>query len=249
MQCKSDIIEFYEKLYFHEAEVKEQISQRLQIPSVVVISIISLYGVLLQGMQVERLGLWHVAFFILLIVSLRFSIVAMMASIRALSGHSYAFLPPAEEIESYRAKLIDTYKNYPDQKLEEKYFSDYLVAKYSKCASHNSKVNDARSGLVYSANLNIAWCIPFLVLLFLVQAFTEVNKQNRKEILSVSIASPVLIKEASPLQIQGRIEEKTITIELSDEIKELLNDRPESTATNTAAAPSAPTISTSGAVH
>ncbi|MDG3885208.1 hypothetical protein L5B14_00245 [Pseudomonas aeruginosa] len=225
MNFKNELLEFYEKIYYHEANVKAEISQRLQIPSVIVISIISLYGFLIQGIRIDTFSTWHVIFIIILTISLRFSIIAILASLRALSGHSYAFLPTSNEIEDYRAKLTETYKEYPEQRLDEKYFSDYLIKNYNKCSTHNTIVNESRSNLIYSANLNIAWCIPLLALLFLIQSFTEINKSSNKGITKVSIESPVLIKGAAPIEVNGKFQEKTLLIDISDDIKELINDK------------------------
>lgn len=224
------LFEFYEKLYFHEAEAREKIAARLQIPLAILLSIISLYGYFLKGYSIENSGSWNIAFSIICVISLCLFFLSLFYFIRAFFGSEYRFLPSAKVAENYRKKLVELYKDYDGsegygdcQSLVAYHFKNYLLNEYIEGSSHNTQVNDRRSEALHKSNSFVIFNVVPLAGLFLIFTLANIDKNNIEKEYKVKISNPVTLNSMSePLEVKGILSSNTLEIDFSEDIKEIL---------------------------
>ncbi len=169
--------ELYEKLYFHEVEVREKISSRLQIPLALLLSFTSVFAFLMKGIAFENNSLWNISFGIIFAISLIIFIVSVTYFVRAFYGHTYEFIPSALDTENYHDKLIETYKNYDEcEELVNKYFNKYIFGYYNECSSFNTIVNDKRSKYLHKCNTYLILTVIPLSIAFLIFILSGIEK-------------------------------------------------------------------------
>lgn len=111
---KNPLFDLYEKLYFHEIEVREHLGSRLQTPMAIIVSIFAVLGFLIQGFDNQQATSAAILFVVLFVASAVSLIGAIYFFIRSWYGNTYAFLPSAEDTEKYRQVLDTTYKQYKE---------------------------------------------------------------------------------------------------------------------------------------
>lgn len=240
---QEDLFNLYEKLYFHELETREKILNRLQIPLAIIVSFVSFYGYVAKGIDLSS-GLWDVILYIFLLASLILFALSLYNFIRAFFNHTYELIPTAVETEGYRNQLIEHYNGYPTSgQLVDDAFDNYLYKYYAECATANTKINDKRSSFIHNCNKWLAFNLPFLFLVFLIFSFSGVDKNSKKKEYSVKILNPIELESVnSPIETRSIIENAELNVDLSDSVKELLNDRraEEEKQQPSASAPTAP---------
>lgn len=231
---KQNIFELYEKLYFHEVEAREKISSRLQIPLAILLSITSVFAHIIKGISLDNHCLWNVIFGLTFLSSLILFVYSMSYFIRSFYGHTYEFIPSAIETENYRQKLLETYKEYDDgESIAEQYFDEYIYKYYNECSSVNTKVNDIRSEFLHKCNTYLILSALPLVLAFLIFTLAGIDKNSVDKEYKIKITNPVDInKDIFPIQIDGEISAKILTI---DDLKEIMHERENTAATTTTA--------------
>lgn len=128
--------------------------------------------------------------------------------IRSFYGHSYQFLPSANETEVYRQKLIETYKEYEDgESLTEKYFTENIFKYFNECSSANTKVNDLRSEMLHKCNTFLILCSLPLVGTFLLFTFAGIDKNSIDKEYKVKITTPIII-ESKANEISNTLKSK-----------------------------------------
>ncbi|USD21712.1 hypothetical protein MJO52_00795 [Microbulbifer variabilis] len=219
--------EIYEKLYFHEVDAREKISSRLQIPLALLLSMTSVYALLIKGISLENSSLWNILFGFLLVISLVLFVTSISYFIKAFYGHTYEFIPSALDTENYRKVLIETYRDYPEcDKLVEKYFNEYIFRYYNECSSANTSVNDRRSKNLHKCNTYLIFTVLPLSVAFLIFTLSGIDKNSVKKEIKVQISKPIEINQPkSPLKINGDLDFTTLEIDFSDDLKEIINDR------------------------
>lgn len=136
---KNPLFDLYEKLYFHEIEVREKLGGRLQTPMAIIVSLIGVLTYLLQNFDKDHTGTATATFLFLFALSSATFVTAVYFFVRSWYGNTYAFLPSAEATEEYRQLLQKTYEQYKDgDSLAETYLNDYLCTKYIACATQNN---------------------------------------------------------------------------------------------------------------
>ena len=105
---KNPLFDLYEKLYFHEIEVRERLGSRLQTPLAIIVSLIGVLAYLFQNFAQDHIALNVFMFLGLLGLSTVALLVAVYFFIRSWYGHTYAFLPSADATEQYRKLLQRT---------------------------------------------------------------------------------------------------------------------------------------------
>lgn len=231
--------ELYEKLYFHEVEAREKISARLQIPLALLLSITSVYAILIKGISLDNTGLWNAIFGLFFIVSAVLFVKSVSCFVRSFYGHTYEFIPSALTTENYRKELIDTYSKYDEcDELVEKYFNEYIFSYYNECSSANTLVNDKRSEYLHKCNTYLILTALPLAVAFLIFTLSGIDKNSIEKEFKVKISNPTEFNShKSPLEINGSFGITTLEVDFSDDIKELLNERKTKTgATATATA-------------
>lgn len=242
---QKDLFNLYEKQYFHELEAREKILNRLQIPLAVIVSFVSFYGYIAKGVDLS-LDMWNVLLYALLLVSTGLFALSLYNFIRAFFNHTYGLIPTALETEDYREKLTEHYKGYPASgQLVEDAFDNYLYRYYAECATANTRINDRRSSFIHNCNKWLVFNLPFLFMTFLIFSFCGVDKNSKEKEYSVKILNPIEVGGVnSPIEVRSTIENAEFQVDLSDSVKELLNDRraKEEKRTSTPTAPTtAPT--------
>ena len=150
---KKELLRFYEKLYFHEIDYRDKLTARLQLPLAINISFLSLLGFMVRNINFECRTNYLILFIIFIIFSTVLLIIGIVFFIKAFYGHTYEFIPTANETENYRLKLDSIYKEYENGlELANTYLEDYLYKYYCECSSNNAIVNDKRSENLHKAN-------------------------------------------------------------------------------------------------
>ena len=204
---------------------------------------VSFYGYVAKGIDLSS-GLWNVILYILLLASLIFFALSLYSFIRAFFNHTYELIPTAVETEGYRNQLIEHYKGYPtSSQLVEEAFDNYLYKYYAECATANTKINDTRASFIHNCNKWLVSNLPFLFLAFLIFSFSGIDRNSKEKEYSVKILNPIELESVnSPIETRSIIENAELNVDLSDSVKELLNDRraEEEKQQPASAAPAAP---------
>jgi len=192
---KYDLQEIYKDLYYHELDVREKITNRLQITFAFHATALTVIAYMSRMIDYQSniylLGVFYLSLFIALIFLSR----SIFETIKAFWGNTYKGLASADKIEKYRKNCLqhkndlDTYKsknpsdNIADYSPELK-INNYLYLEFSKCASHNANINDARSKRIHTATKYLLYfCIPFLIVSVLFTVFDMDASSPRKKLL------------------------------------------------------------------
>lgn len=192
---KNPLFDLYEKLYFHEIEVREKLGGRLQTPMAILVSLIGVLTFLLQNFDKDHTGTATAAFLFLLAISSVTLATAVYFFVRSWYGNTYAFLPSAEATEKYRQLLQKTYEQYKDgDSLAETYLNDYLCTKYIACATQNTQCNDLRSLNLHRTNGILIGLTILVAVAFLVFSMGNLDRTKTSKPTEVVIIKPVDIK-------------------------------------------------------
>lgn len=189
------LFELYEKLYFHEIEMREKLNGRLQLPLAILISLLGFLAFMLRNLEILSLNLNSVIFILFYLASFFFILASIQNFIRSWYGYEYAFLPSAEDTENYRKKLIGTYEDYDEcDNLVTKYFSEYLQRYYIECSSKNTINNDKRSVHIHKMNKHIITGGIFALGAFFPFYFGQLDKNEHNKVYEIRINHPILLK-------------------------------------------------------
>ena len=101
-------------------------------------------------------------------------------------------------------------------------------------------MNDLRSYRIHLCNRYLILTVAPLLASFLILTFTGMGERNSKEAHKIELSGPILLEYPDkPVQIQGQLNSHILEIDLSNDIKEIMNVRREerhatATATTTA---------------
>lgn len=191
---RDELFSFYEKLYFHETESKNQISNRLQITLAILVSYASVYAYFLKQTEF-KLTFWCLLFIATTAASILIFCVSIYFFKCAFLGHTYEMLPTAKETEEYRQLLITTYQGYQDsEKLVSNYLKEYIFNYYNECSSINTRVNDFRSHSLHYANKFILYNLFALTLAFFIFCLAGLDKDTTNKQIDVKITNPIQLK-------------------------------------------------------
>lgn len=187
--------ELYEKLYFHEVEAREKISSRLQIPLALLLSMVSVYAILVKGISFEDGSFWNLCFGSIFLISVGLFITSVSYFIKSFYGHTYEFIPSALATEEYRKKLIETYRDFDDcDELVGYYFNEYIFKYYNECSSVNTLVNDKRSDHLHKCNTYIILTVLPLSVAFLIFTLSGIDKNSIDKEIKVQISNPIELR-------------------------------------------------------
>lgn len=195
--AKNQLFDLYEKLYFHEIDVREKLSSRLQTPMAIIVSLTGVLGFLIQKFDIHQSSNTSSIFIFLLIVSAISLVCSAYFFIRSWHGNTYAFLPSAEDTENYKKLLEDTYRSYnKGDSLAEGYLNDYLCSYYINCATQNTRCNDLRSINLHKTNKTLIIATLFVSISFIVFFFGGLDKTIIKKPSEIVIVKPIDINGA-----------------------------------------------------
>lgn len=214
-------LELYKNVYFHELEVREQIINRLNLPPLIFTTLITVYGFILTKTSLLDIGLAHFFVYSVLIVSVAFFIGSCRDFYWALTGHEYSKIISLQEIEGYSKTLENTHGDESYAEWREKELDDYMLDSYVQCSSNNERKNDARSLKISHMYKKLKWCVLFLGACYPVFVFSPVYDGSSKVVVEK-------INNHSgeySVRVAGELNSNSVTIKLSKEIEEMLNDR------------------------
>jgi len=195
MESQNPLYDLYEKLYFHEIDVREKLSGRLQIPLVIILSMAGLLAFMLQNYEKTIWNTLSLPFILLLIAGSVALVVSIYYFILSWYGHTYSFLPSAQETESYQKLLNETYAPYEDgEALSKKYLDDYVCKYLITCSSINTQSNDKRSFYLHRTNASLIIVALLLLLSFLCFYFGDLDKGRQIKAIKVNIENPVSVR-------------------------------------------------------
>lgn len=167
-----EAFEFYQKLHFHEINIRYKINDRLQIPLVIILSFAAAHAYLIKDVSCEHMSCWYTIFLIVFALSFVFFIISIIFFMWVFSGDYYKLMPPATTIEELREGLTKTHSQENNQEeLVSKDFREYLRDCYERCASYNAKVNSKRSERLYVTSRLLAITAGLLIVAFLIFTF------------------------------------------------------------------------------
>ena len=192
---KNPLFDLYEKLYFHEIQVREALGGRLQTPMAIIVSLIGVIAYLLQNFDKVQNGFVTTLFICLLVLSIVALFVGIYFFVRSWFGSTYAFLPSADATEQYRQLLQKTYEQYKDgDSLAETYLNNYLCSKYIECATQNTQCNDLRSLNVHKTNSTLIVATALVASSFLAFFVGDLDRTKASKPTEVVIVNPIDIK-------------------------------------------------------
>lgn len=159
---KERLFELYEKLYFHEMEVRERITGRVQITFALVATGYTILSYMLRMLDCTVIRSAIMTFTISTGLTFVLSFVCLYFLVRAFWGNTYKGMPSPIKTDEYREKLIAHKKeieeynaSYQSNKQPEidvdALVSAHLYQKFRDCSTHNTEINDRRSQQIHKA--------------------------------------------------------------------------------------------------
>lgn len=151
-------------------------------------------------------------------------------------------MPPSDEIEDYRKKLIEHYEPYEDaDKNVGRQFNDFIYDNFNRCTSKNIIINDLRSYWIHVCNRYLLLTSVPLLVSFLIFTFTDMSDEKEK-LHKIELNKPITISNLEhPIEIQGELNSTTLEVDFSNDVKEMISVRRKkergTTETATATAP------------
>lgn len=206
-EFKIELLNHYEKLYFHEMEVKEKIIPRVQLNFAFLATIFTVVIYMVRMVDYSESFKFIVLFYISIGIFIFISYFSVSNLIRAFWGYEYKGLPTPDETEDYKFKLeqhnkeITKYnEKYPNNQQDlnrvQELVSNYLYNQFKGCATFNAYVNDSRSVFIHQS---IKWIffslVPFIFccIFFLIGDLDSSSPQKKQALSEKSESSHLLI--------------------------------------------------------
>lgn len=204
------LFELYERLYFHEIEMREKLNGRLQLPLAVLISVIGALAFMLRNFSNSGEKNLLILFLLLYVLSCLFVVIGVHYFIRSWYGYEYSFIPSAVETENYRQTLVETYAEFENSEdLVEMHFANFLRKYYIECSSKNTENNDKRSLFLHFTNRHIVTGAIFAFLSLIPFYFGSFDKNLKESIQVVRVCEPIEIKGVGMSKDEPKNQERT----------------------------------------
>ena len=192
--------DFYEKLYFHHLEAREQMTTRLQIPLALIVSVIGMLGFMAQNLDREQFGGWLFGFGIAFGLSTFFIFLSGGYCIGSAWGHVYKVTSHATEWRDYHDSCLSTYGAYSQRQraeLSDAALKKAVFDKYIECASVNAGINEIRSYRYHLTILFFCIAVAFGFVAFCCFFFGNLDKASHTKPTEIVIISPTMFKGPS----------------------------------------------------
>jgi hypothetical protein len=165
MTSDDEEYKLYEKIYLSEADRKEKLLSRLNLPLAMIVALLSLLSYLLpKAPTVESTE--GVFFWILYIMAGVFVVIAMWHFARAWRVRfDDLAIPVAEKLEGHRKILIDYYDGV--LKDANSFFMQIMMDYYVMGATRNATNNDRRSAEIDALSKNVIYAVILSLISFL----------------------------------------------------------------------------------
>lgn len=195
---KKELLELYEKLYFHEIEVREKLNERLQAPLTLIIAFVGVIAYLLQNYEHKEFTTTSLIFLGVVGATSVCVAVSIYFFIRSWYNNLYSFLPSANETEKYRKVLLNQYATYPNgEELANGYFKDFLSNYYVSCSTINAVSNDYRSAYVHKTNARLILTALLGFSAFLVFYIGGLDRTRKPT--EVTLLNPIHVIQGVPM--------------------------------------------------
>jgi hypothetical protein len=191
--------EFFEKLYFHELESREQTNTRIQIPLALLVSIIGALGFMIQNFERDTKNWWAYCFIITCIISIILILISGYHCVRASWGHTYKMTSFSTEWKGYYDSCVNLYHDQePNERsrLIESALEEAVLNKYIECASVNAGLNEKRSYQYYLCIAFFLGAVVFVSVTFFLYFFGSIDKSLHTKPTEIMIVAPT-VKELS----------------------------------------------------
>jgi hypothetical protein len=193
---KEELFALYEKLYFHETEMREKITARLQLPFAMLVGEIGCLGYMLNNKSDVTFSYYICEFWTFYLLSILILIIAFWFFVKSWYGYKYAFIPSPIDTEGYKKSLELYYEKDKDKdNLVQTDLRNYLYDYYAKCSSINTDNNDKRSLFLYRTSSSIIVSVIFAFLAFIPFYFGEFDKSKKPQ--KVIIVNPISVSNDS----------------------------------------------------
>lgn len=224
---KKSLFQLYRELYFHEMDVKEKLVARTQISFVIVVTAFTVISYMVRMLDYTS-NCFAVALFIVFVsISTLILIASLWFLIRSFSWRSYHGIPSPSKTDNYRIELIEhrdaliAYnEENPDNQQDlydiDEVMESYLYENFKLCSTHNTEVNDGRSGY---ARDGFKWVLTALLPLAIASSIfiiTDLDTSSpRKELLikdsNVAAQLEKFIEQVELLQLEtSKIQKESI---------------------------------------
>lgn len=194
---KKERFDFFEKLYFHELEAREQMTTRVQIPLTLLTAAIGALGFMGQNIDRDLSNSWTSWFYALFLISVVFVIASGYFCTRCASGHWYQMTSFSSQWNDYYKSCVTTYQSQPDTErtsLIESAFLETVKEKYVECASANAAINQLRA-YYFNRTINLfIIALAFISATFIIYFLGSLDKSLHNEPTEIKIISPITMK-------------------------------------------------------
>ncbi|MBU2877713.1 hypothetical protein [Aliiglaciecola lipolytica] len=147
--------ELYEKLYFHELDVREKLLGRLKLPMTAFAILTAMAFFLFNDNIKEKVDEQSCIFITIYIVGCITLLLSIFFFIKSWYGYTYKMIPNAVVIENYYQEIYDFYFIQDKDKYEKwtnEAFDEYLLTMFRDYAAFNTVNNDKKSYNLYLSN-------------------------------------------------------------------------------------------------
>ncbi|MEJ6654651.1 MAG: hypothetical protein QNL70_01395 [Pseudomonas sp.] len=169
-----ELFAHFEKRYFHEVERKDHMFQRLNIPLAAIIAISGFYAVIFSlDLKSVETG-WLIWFWIIAAISLLFMLAGFFFFVEALLGNMDKALPTPQDIDDWKHKLVEYYKDEEDAKNTiSSTIREHLFISYMSCTTVVSINNEIRANSLYRCNIFLVLAAAVAVGAYSIVKFTS----------------------------------------------------------------------------
>ena len=151
---ETELYKLYEKLYFHELEIRDKLIGRLQISLTVIAILLGFLAFMLRNKADVASSTAVSIFWILFVISTVLIAASIIFFILSWYGYKYKLLPTASETDNYKNELFDHYKEYENSdELATNALNQYIYESFRDWSSENTTINDKKSFYLYLTNL------------------------------------------------------------------------------------------------
>jgi len=179
ISCQNmDFLTHNQKEYIRELERRNELRRSLTLP--IGLSILfggAIYSLMAGFSWSDEPVLAVYAFVTASVPASVFWASAVLFLIKSHIGYEYAYMPTAKELEEYKEKLVDFYKEIAQEDISDQDVRDHLRKEYADNAHHNCLNNNTKAAELHKANVRFVGVLLFLGLMSLIsisQPFLEV---------------------------------------------------------------------------
>lgn len=183
--------DLYERLYFHEIEVREQLNSRLQLPLSLILVLAGAFAYLLQSADYSSTSyVSHLFKASLSLMGLALFCSACLFA-RAAWWHNYKFVPYANQTARNWRELKEYDAKYGTA-IADKTMAEYVQGHFIEGATTNAHNNDRRSAYLHWSNMAVIATSAFALLAFLTFVLGDLSR--KQSVAQVSIMQPVEVR-------------------------------------------------------